>query len=650
MIEGEELPEGWIGMAFDELNTFKSQTINPSDYPQETFELYSVPTFPTRKPELLTGSEIGSTKQAVEPGDVLVCKINPRINRVWKVLPRTDKRQIASSEWIVMRASGMNPEFLRAYFRSQAFREILCEDLTGVGGSLTRAQPKRVAKLRVPIAPLAEQKRIADKLEALLGRVEACRARLDRVPDLLKRFRQSVLAAATSGRLTEDWREENASHDDWSEVKLEEVAVDFSYGSSSKSTGVGAIPVLRMGNIQSGKLVWNDLVYTSNKDEIVKFHLSAGDVLFNRTNSPELVGKTAVYKGERSAIFAGYLIRVRCSRRLLPDYINYCLNSPAGRDYCWQVKTDGVSQSNINAKKLAAFAFQLPPLPEQAEIVRRVEALFALAGRIEARVEAARAQVDRLTPAILAKAFRGELVPQDPADEPASVLLERLQQKPAAAKSVRRGRRTSQKVVAAPAAQLLSASETRAKPLDAGAPSTQAPVRSSSPAPDRRPRTPAHHAAPRAASDKNELMAVLRAVVGEQGSCDRATAMKLTAHALGSQRVGKVVGAEIDNALRTAVRRSVLFNDGDQLRVNPASLAQMAAEDREFLKTQFLAALSQNGRVWVERDDAPRLLATWFGFQRASPQIQETAKSLINGLIRENRLEAQGTCIRRFTP
>ena len=149
-------------------------------------------------------------------------------------------------------------------------------------------------------------------------------------------------------------------------------------------------------------------------------------MLFNRTNSPELVGKTAVFQGEREAVYAGYLICVRCLSQLQPEYLNYCLGSKAGREYCWSVKSDGVSQSNINAKKLAAFSFLLPELAEQAEIVRRVEALFTLADRIEARCTAARAQAQRLTPLVLAKAFRGELVPQDPTEEPASALLARI--------------------------------------------------------------------------------------------------------------------------------------------------------------------------------------------------------------------------------
>jgi type I restriction enzyme S subunit len=181
-----------------------------------------------------------------------------------------------------------------------------------------------------------------------------------------------------------------------------------------------------MGNIQDGRLDWSSLVFTQDKVEAEKYRLTSGDVLFNRTNSPELVGKSAVFKGERDAIYAGYLIRVKCFKLLLPDYLNYCLGSPAGRNYCWQVKSDGVSQSNINAQKLAAFEFLLPPVAEQTEIVRRVESLFTFADRLEARLTLARTAAERLTPALLAKAFRGELVPQDPDDEPAAELLKRL--------------------------------------------------------------------------------------------------------------------------------------------------------------------------------------------------------------------------------
>src|SRR5262249_4031475 len=251
-----------------------------------------------------------------------------------------------------------DPRYLTYAINSPEVCNELAEETKGT--TRPRVNLGHIRSLHVPFAPLNEQKRIADKLDAVLARVDACREHLDRVPAILKRFRQAVLAAATSGKLTEEWREENSRDGAWPRVELGAVARDFSYGSAAKSSKSGSVPVLRMGNIQDGRLDWNDLVYTSVAEEITKYRLTAGDVLFNRTNSPELVGKTAVYQGERDAIYAGYLIRVRCTNRLLPDYLNYCLNSPAGRDYCWRVKSDGVSQSNINAKKLAAFRFGLP--------------------------------------------------------------------------------------------------------------------------------------------------------------------------------------------------------------------------------------------------------------------------------------------------
>ncbi len=148
-----ELPRGWTEALFGELNSFSSRTLDPSLTPGERFELYSVPSFPSDQPEVQTGSAIGSTKQLVAPDDVLVCKINPRINRVWQVMPATGARQIASSEWIVMRAPGVDSRFLRHYFRSPDFRELICKGVTGVGGSLTRAQPKRVATFGITLAP-----------------------------------------------------------------------------------------------------------------------------------------------------------------------------------------------------------------------------------------------------------------------------------------------------------------------------------------------------------------------------------------------------------------------------------------------------------------------------------------------------------------
>lgn len=339
-------------------------------------------------------------------------------------------------------SQGINKTYLEYFWRLKS--EVI--QSKGTGTTVKGIRIEDIKSLEAILAPENEQRRIADKIDNILTRVDTLNDRLARIIPLLKRFRQSVLAAATSGRLTEAWRVENSYAEKWPQVSLCEVAKDFSYGSSAKSSKIGKIPVLRMGNIQNGDLDWRDLVYTSDLNEIEKYRLIYGDVLFNRTNSPELVGKSAIYKGERDAIYAGYLIRIKCSERLNPIFLNYCLGGPLGRDYCWKVKSDGVSQSNINAKKIAAFEFELPLVEEQAEIVRRVEILFAYADRLEARLQSARTAADRLTPALLAKAFRGELVPQDPDDEPATELLRRLREARAAEASAKKPRGRKVKV------------------------------------------------------------------------------------------------------------------------------------------------------------------------------------------------------------
>lgn len=314
----------------------------------------------------------------------------------------------------------------------------------GTGSTFKAISGAFVREIDVLVAPLNEQKRIADKLDSILAKVDRAQARLDKIPGILKRFRQAVLAAATSGELTREWRG-GADHN-WQTVALREVGKGFNYGSSAKSQREGDVPVLRMGNLQGGQLDWESLVYTSDKAEIEKYLLENGDVLFNRTNSPELVGKTSIYRGERKAIYAGYLIRVKGSERLNTEFLNIQLNSPHARDYCWQVKTDGVSQSNINAKKLKAYEFDLPAIDEQLEIVRRVNELFSHAALFKRQYLDAKRRFDRLTQAVLAKAFRGELVEQNAADEPADKLLERIkQQQLDTPKSVKKPRNTSKR-------------------------------------------------------------------------------------------------------------------------------------------------------------------------------------------------------------
>lgn len=196
----------------------------------------------------------------------------------------------------------------------------------------------------------------------------------------------------------------------WGERKLGELCDNVQYGTSSKSKDKGKVAVLRMGNIQDNRFVWDKLVFTDNEEEIEKYHLRYNDVLFNRTNSPELVGKSAIYKGEQPAIFAGYLIRLNRKEDLIDaDFLNYYLNSTRTRNYGFSVMSSSVNQANINGSKLKEYPIILPPLSDQQAIVQNLDALSAETKKLEAIYQKKIEELEELKKSILQKAFSGEL-------------------------------------------------------------------------------------------------------------------------------------------------------------------------------------------------------------------------------------------------
>jgi type I restriction enzyme S subunit len=288
----------------------------------------------------------------------------------------------------------------------------------GQGGAQQNISQSVLKEFEIPLAPKNEQARIANQLDTLLTRIQSCNERFDAIPALLKRFRQTVYAAATLGP--------------WEATTIGAISVDLRYGTSKKcdyaATGIG---VLRIPNIaERGRIDVVDLKRAEfDISEIQKLKLVDGDLLVIRSNgSVELVGKTGLVTADESGLlFAGYLMRLRVdSTKAIPAFVQLCLSAPLQRQYIERTAKSTSGVNNLNAEELRSVPLPLPPLTEQAEIVRHVKALFALADRIEARATAAHAHAQRLSPLVLARAFRGELVPQDPQDEPASALLERI--------------------------------------------------------------------------------------------------------------------------------------------------------------------------------------------------------------------------------
>ena len=306
-------------------------------------------------------------------------------------------------------------KYLYYFLQSPAFFSAFTDLMTGIIGGVGAAKIKSIA---MPVPPLAEQERIVAKVEELLPLVSEYGGVEKRIFALNAEFpdklRKSILQQAVQGKLTErDPSDEPAIElldriraekakliaegkikkekiipviseedqlfdipDTWTWTTIADTCTNIQYGTSEKSAPSGKVAVLRMGNLQGGKIDYSNLVYTSNDYDIERCHLEYNDLLFNRTNSKELVGKTAIYKAEIPAIYAGYLIRVT-PIMIDSDYLNYVMQSHFFKKYCLAVKTDAIGQSNINAEKLKRFVFPLPPLVEQKRIVARVEELLA---------------------------------------------------------------------------------------------------------------------------------------------------------------------------------------------------------------------------------------------------------------------------------
>ena len=294
----------------------------------------------------------------------------------------------------------------------------------------TGCQPKlaikKIEQLKIPLPPINEQQRIVERIESLFVKLDRAKELIENTLAQFEQNKMAILHKAFIGELTAKWRKENnIDLSSWQEKTIDELCTSLKYGTSKKSKPEGSVVVLRMGNLQNGEIDWSNLMYTDDKDDIEKYLLKKGDVLFNRTNSPELVGKTSIYRGEYPAIYAGYLIKLDYGKDIIGEYLNYMMNSTKAKHYCYTVKTDGVSQSNINAKKIGAFEIPVPTIEEQQEIVNILDNLLAKYNKIK-NLEQQLEKIELLKKAILAKAFRGELDTNNPDEESAENLLKEI--------------------------------------------------------------------------------------------------------------------------------------------------------------------------------------------------------------------------------
>lgn len=250
--------------------------------------------------------------------------------------------------YVLTKFDRADPKYLFYNLRDKLKETVSAQKL---GNTMPYIKMGMISTFKIPLPPLEVQREIVAEIEGYQKLIDGCR------------------------QVVDSWKPQIDIDPEWPMVKLGEVVDNFQYGSSKRSLDRGEIPCLRMGNIQNAAIDWSDLKYAPADEEFDKYLLSENDVLFNRTNSPIHVGKTAIFKGNRRAVFAGYLIRIQYRKeQIVGDYLNYCLNSNRAKDFCQKNKNDGINQSNINAQILSTFQIPLPPIKIQQEIVAKIEA------------------------------------------------------------------------------------------------------------------------------------------------------------------------------------------------------------------------------------------------------------------------------------
>jgi type I restriction enzyme S subunit len=497
------LPIGWVACHLAEAVTPGRPRGNPVDFAGQPFiGLEHIEAHTTRILGFVPAETMRSSGVQFSAGDVLYGRMRPYLNKVWLA----DRDGLCSGEFIVFPKTGaLRGAFLKYRLNAQDFVTFTDHATTG---DRPRADFADFGKFPVLVPPLAEQTRIADRIDELFTDLAAGVAALERVKRNLSRYRAAVLHAAVTGRLTEAWRKQHGPPDEpgpkllerilaerrrqweertrakyekdgrplpkkwrerypepsppklpadgsplpelpkgWCLASVDQVTQIIQYGTSAKTNeDACGVPVLRMGNITTeGTVDYANLKYLPhNHDEFPELLLERGDILFNRTNSAELVGKTAVFEPPTPGPYslASYLIRVRMVEGCSPWWLTWCVISPLGRRWLRGVLSHTAGQANVNGTKLAEYTIPLPPLAEQAAIVEAVNEKLSQIDGLESEIECGLARASRLRQSILKAAFEGRLVPQDPADEPASVLLERIRQQAADPSSPPVARRT----------------------------------------------------------------------------------------------------------------------------------------------------------------------------------------------------------------
>jgi len=416
-----------------------------------------------------------STAKVFEKGTILIALYGATIGKLGILGSKAATNQAICA---IYKSNALENKFLFLYLLSQH------ENLTrrAFGAAQPNISQQTIKNYPIFLPPLNEQKRIVQKLDGILPKVRSSKARLDKIPAILKRFRQSVLAAACSGRLTEDWREENPeieSADEmffnmkqkrekeylakckeakdngqkkpqkyfrfdipdvyntldfdlpnrWSVSNIDFLAhvtklAGFEYTKYIKLSEKGEIPAVRAQNVQMGRFVNNNILFIekSTSDFLERSQLHNREILMVFIGAG--TGNVCLAPETGRWHLAPNVAKIDCDY-VYNKYINFYLQSHIGLASTLSFMKE-TAQPSLSMETIRQVFVIVPPLAEQREIVQRVEKLFHLADSLEVKYQKALARIIKLEQAVLAKAFRGELADPNPNDEPAEILLQRI--------------------------------------------------------------------------------------------------------------------------------------------------------------------------------------------------------------------------------
>ncbi len=394
------MTRGWKETLLGEVLTERRETPTPESLENGEVSIVSKIGFNQGKIELRSDGKTKTGMILIRPGDLVISGINAAKGAI-AIYDEKQEKPIAGTIHYgsyIPNKERVEVKYLWWFLRSAAFREIVQHHIPG--GIKTELKSKRFLSVPIPLPPLGEQRHIVERVEALVARIakaQSLREEASQEVDYL--YGREVAELFTNSK-------------DWQTYNLGELTTDVSYGTSEKahSERIGT-PVFRMGNIQSGKLDLSDMKYMHpSQQELKKLTLQKGDILVNRTNSAELVGKCAVFDLDGDYLFASYIIRLRIdTQKANPYLVAEYINSPLGRAYMFAERKQMTGQANVNSQKLKALPIKLPPLDEQRRIVAYLDSVQARLASLRELQSATEEELSALLPSVLDKAFKGEL-------------------------------------------------------------------------------------------------------------------------------------------------------------------------------------------------------------------------------------------------